>query len=330
MARAVTLGMMLRGGSMATSFVVLASLLAACASGGKDRDFSLPAGNELDGVRSEKVLVVVEARNECQDDGVCVPAPTTPCHLGEGNTRGLAVYRLGTTGLLFGDAAVPTRNSASRPRQPRRIVVHPTDPTLIYVATCSRVQVVRLRSGGGSACIAEGKSDQEVKEDAQDSEPVDMAIDPSIGNGVLYVAGRGSDRIDAYTIAPDGTIPALPTSCIVGGSNSEFAALTPMGDGFFAAGGSVRVEIHPRVLGQFLPEPDPNATATPSPIPTVRPSPAPGETPGPVVLLACPVDLHRRATRQHALSAISAAMVTQMFFSPSARVPLGTLFLARK
>jgi hypothetical protein len=331
MARAVTLGMMLRGGSVATSFVVLASLLAACASGGKDRDFSLPAGNELDGVRSEKVLVVVEARNECQDDGVCVPAPTTPCHLGEGNTRGLAVYRLGTTGLLFGGAAgANPEQRIATDDNPRRIVVHPTDPTLIYVATRSRVQVVRLRSGGGSACIAEGKSDQEVKEDAEDSDPVDMVIDPSIGNGILYVAGRGSDRIDAYTIAPDGTIPALPTSCIVGGSNSEFASLTPMGDGFFAAGGSVRVEIHPRVLGQFLPEPDPNATATPSPIPTVRPSPAPGETPGPIVPSPAPSTCIDARLVSTPLSVIGSAIVTQMFFSPSARVPLGTLFLAEE
>ncbi len=35
----------------------------------------------------------------------------------------------------------------------------------------------------------------------EDSDPVDMVIDPSIGNGILYVAGRGSDRIDAYPIA---------------------------------------------------------------------------------------------------------------------------------
>ncbi len=333
MARAVTLGTMLRGGSVTRVLVTLASLwLAACAGGGKDRDFSLPAGSELDSTRSEKVLVVVEAHNECGGTEPCVTPPSGSCHLGDGNTRGIALYRLGNTGLLLGNTP-----SGSQPEQriatddnPRRVVVHPTDPTLLYVATRERVQVVRLRAGGGSGCIAESTADDEVKPGAEDADPVDMVIDPTIGNGILYVAGRGSDRIDAYTIADDGTIPSLPTSCIVGGSNSEFASLTPMGDGFFAAGGSVRIEIHPRVQGQFLAEPDPNASATPTPAPTVSPSPDPAQTPGPTDPSPAPSTCIDARLVSTPLSVIGSAIVTQMFFAPSASTPLGQLFIAEE
>jgi hypothetical protein len=333
MARAVTLGTMRRGGSVATPLlVVLVSLcLAACAGGGKDRDFSLPAGSELDGLRSEKVLVVVESRNECGDDGNCVPAPVSPCHLGDGNTRGLAVYRLGNTGLLLGNTpngAQPEQRIATDDN-PRRVVVHPTDPRFLYVATLRRVQVIRL-GANGSACIAESKSDDEVREGAEDADPVDMVIDPTVGNGILYVAGRGSDRIDAYPIADDGTIPSLPSSCIVGGSNSEFASLAPMGDGFFAAGGSVRIEIHPRVQGQFLAEPDPNSTVTPTPLPTASPSPDPDATPGPSTPSPAPSTCLDARLVSTPLSVIGSAIVTQMFFDPSASAPLGKLFIAEE
>lgn len=333
MARAVTLGMMRRSGSMAAPLAVAfaALLVTACAGGGKDRDFSLPSGSELDTVRSDKVLVVVEARNECSDDGNCAPNPASPCHLGDGNTRGIALYRLGSNGLLFGNpstGANPEQRIATDDN-PRRVVVHPTDPTLLYVATRSRIQVIRLRAGSGSACIAESVSDQEVREGAEDSDPVDMVIDSSIGNGILYVAGRGSDRIDAYPIADDGTIGRIPTSCIVGGGNAEFTSLAPLGDGFFAAGGSVRIEIHPRVQGEFLPEPDPNATTTPSPVPTVSPTPAPGETAGPVPSPQPSTCIDARLVSTP-LSVIGSAIVTQMFFSSSPSVPLGNLFVAEE
>lgn len=333
MARAVTLGTMRRGGSMATALLVaLVSLgLAACAGGGKDRNFELSPGSELDGVRSDKVLVVVESRNECDDDGNCVPQPGSPCHLGDGNTRGLAVYRLGNTGLLFGNTSNGAQPEQRIPTDdnPRRVVVHPTDPRFLYVATRRRVQAIRL-GANGSACIAESETDDEVRDGAQDQDNVDMAIDPSIGNGILYVAGRGSDRIDAYPIADDGTIPSLPTSCIVGGSNSEFAALAPMGDGFFAAGGSVRIEIHPRVQGQFLAEPDPNASATPSPAPTVSPSPDPDATPGPSSPSPAPSTCFDARLVSTPLSTIGSAIVTQMFFDASSSAPLGELFISEE
>lgn len=273
--RRALMGTTMRGGATAARVgVVLACcLLAACASGGKDRSFDLPAGEELDATPSNRVMVVVEAHNECGDVGNCVvPAPTSPCHLGDGNGRGLAVYRLGTTGLLVGNPA-----TGAQPEQvvatddnPRRIVVHPTDQTLVYVATKKRIQVIRLRSGGGSACIAETLTAEDVASGADDMDPVDLAIDPAVGNGVLYVAGRGSNRVDAYPIADDGTIQQLPTSCIVGGSNSEFTAIATMSENFFVAGGSNHIEVHVRVDGQFLAEPDPNATATPSPAPPRR------------------------------------------------------------
>lgn len=334
MARALTMGTMLVGRSAAPAALFMAAsfVFCACAGGGKDRNFTLPAGAELDSVRSDKVLVVVEARNECEHDGLCVPAPEGSCHLGDGNTRGLAIYRLGATGLLFQNSpagAIPEQRIATD-TNPRRVVVHPTDPTLLYVATQDRVQVVRLRSGGGSACIGESKSDQEVVPSADESDPVDMVIDPSVGNGVLYVAARGSNRVDAYAIADDGTIPALPSSCIVGGGNADFAALAPLGDGFFAAGGAVQIEIHPRVQGQFLPEPDPQATVTPTPAPTVAPTPGPDETPGPAVpspqTTTC-IDARLVSTP---ISVIGAALVTQMFFDTSVSAPLGQLFIAEE
>jgi hypothetical protein len=251
--------------------------------------------------------------------------------LGQGNTRGLAIYRLGASGLFFGAAsgADPEQRIATDDN-PRRVVVNPNDPHLLYVATRTRVQVVRLAADGSSACIAESKSDQEVKSGAEDSDPVDMVIDPNFGNGILYVAGRGSDRVDAYPIAGDGTIGPLPTSCIVGGGNAEFSSLTPLGDGFFAAGGSVRVEIHARVQGEFLPEPDPNATATPTPVATASPSPAPGQTPAAEVPSPAPSTCIDARLVSTPLSTIGSAIVTQMFFSPSASAPLGNLFIAEE
>jgi len=45
--------------------------------------------------------------------------------------------------------------------------------------TRRRVQAIRLRAGGGSACFSEAAADDEVKEDADDSDPVDLQIDQS-------------------------------------------------------------------------------------------------------------------------------------------------------
>ncbi|MEB2284154.1 MAG: hypothetical protein OZ922_05695 [Myxococcales bacterium] len=209
--------------------------------------------------------------------------------------------------------------------------MHPTDPSLLYVATKERVQVVRLSNGGGgSACIAETKSDEEVVPGADESDPVDMVIDPSIGNGILYVASRGGNRIDAYPIADDGTIPTLPSSCIVGGGHAEFSALAPLGDGFFAAGGMVQIEIHPRVQGQFLPEPDPHATVTPTPAPTLVPTPGPDETPAPAVPSPQTTTCLDARLVSTPISVIGAAMVTQMLFDTSVSAPLGQLFIAEE
>lgn len=332
MTRAVR-GMTVRGGRpVAHVAAVLACLvLTACAGGGKDRGFELPAGEEFDTVRSNKVLVAVETLNECEGSD-CVSAPTSPCHLGDGNFRGLAVYRLGATGLLVqsSDVGASPEQLIATDDNPRRVIVHPKDPTLLYVATLRRVQAIRLRPGGGSGCFSETMSDSEVVPEANDMDPVDLVIDPSIGNGILYVAGRGSNRVDAYPIAEDGSLPTLPTSCIVGSSNSEYASAVPMGDGFFAAGGQVAIEVYARVAGQFLPEPDPKATPTPSPLPTESPSPAPGETPGPIEpspeRSTC-VDARLISTP---LSSISSAFVTQLLFAPSASAPVGQLFIAEE
>jgi hypothetical protein len=192
------------------------------------------------------------------------------------------------------------------------------------------VQVIRLRPGGGSACIDETLSEQDVKPGADDLDPVELVIDPTIGNGVLYVAGRGSNRVDAYAIEDDGTLPSVPTSCIVAGSGTEFEAVAPMSEGFFAAGSEFDIEVYPRVQGQFLPEPDSNAPTTPTPAPTVSPSPGPGETPGPSIpspaLTTC-IDANLVST---ALSSIGANIITDMFYAPSVSEPLGNLFVAEE
>jgi 6-phosphogluconolactonase (cycloisomerase 2 family) len=308
------------------------ALLAACAGGGKDRSFDLPAGGQFDGARSGKVIVVVEAQNECGDHGACVTPPAGPCHLGDGNTRGLAIYRLGNTGLLFGNSAegaVPEQHIALDDN-PRRVVVNPRNPTILYVSTRERVQVVRLRAGGGSACIDETAREQDVRPDAEDMDPVDMVVDPSIGNGILYVATRGSNRVDAYPLAEDGTLESLPQSCIVGGGGAEFTALTPLGEGFFAAGGSSRIEIHARLQGQFLPEPDPNATRTATPAPTASPTPAPDQTPGPTSPSPERSTCFDARLVTTPLSVIGAALVNQLAFDPSASAPLGQLFIAEE
>lgn len=334
MARAVTLGTRVRAGATAMSGLVVATcvVLGACSGGGKDRSFDLPAGSQFDGARAAKVMVVVEAQNECDDDGSCVTPPAGPCHLGDGNTRGLSVYRLGNTGLLFGNSP-----NGSEPEQrialddnPRRVVVNPRNPSILYVSTRERVQVVRLQAGGGSACIDETSREQDVRPDSDDMDPVDMVVDPSFGNGILYVATRGSNRVDAYPLADDGTLPSLPTSCIVGGGGTDFSALTPLGEGFFAAGGSSRIEIHARLQGQFLPEPDPNATRTATPAPAVTPTPAPGETPGPAVPSPERSTCFDARLVTTPLSSIGAALVNQLAFDPSSSAPLGQLFIAEE
>jgi hypothetical protein len=157
-----------------------------------------------------------------------------------------------------------------------------------------------------------------------------MVVDPSIGNGILYVATRGSNRIDAYPLDEDGTLPSLPTSCIVGGGGAEFVALTPLGEGFFAAGGTSRIEIHARLQGQFLSEPDPNATSSPTPVPAVSPTPAPGETPGPTVPSPERSTCFDARLVSTPLSSIGSALVTQLMFEPSSSAPLGQLFISEE
>ena len=76
--------------------VALACLLtvAACGSGGSggQHTFNLPAGSELDTVPGDRVLLVVESKNQCGDSRSCVatpiPAPTPGpgggCDIGNG------------------------------------------------------------------------------------------------------------------------------------------------------------------------------------------------------------------------------------------------------
>jgi hypothetical protein len=294
--------------------LALATLVAACGGGGgdsDDRDFQLPAGTEFDTVRSGRALVVVEARNEC-DGGECTGVPVVgPCDVGEGgNTRGLAVYRLGPSGLFFDDPADALPGGSPEivlgtAENPRRVLQHPTDPTLLYVATLRRIQVFRIAPGGGSACIDQTVAETEASPEVDDDlDPIDMVIDPAIGNGILYVASRQANRVDAYTIAADGTIPDIPSSCAVGPGESEYAAVALVTDRFIAVGGRFRMEIYARNRdGQFPIRIDDDRTdAT-----CIDP-----------VLVSDTV------------SDIGAALVSDMFFVPTPGAPLGQLFVAEE
>ncbi len=278
----------------------LIGLVLVVAGCGDDQGgpFVMPAGTEFDAVGSDQVIVVVETQNECADLGNCLPNPTSPCDLGDGNRRGLAVYRLGSSGRFVSatgdqagalpEAIIPTGDN------PRRVIAHPNDPTLLYVATLKSVQVFRLAAGGGSECLDQTTEDKVVAPDLDDDlEPVDLLIDPNFGtNGVLYIAGEEGHRVDAYDIALDGTLPDLPSSCIVGSTAEEFTALAVVDDTLFATGSRERIEVYQRVNGQFpdvqvtptaTAEPDPNEPTpmqTPMPTPTST-DPTPLATPSP-------------------------------------------------
>jgi len=303
---------------------VLLATLFACSGGGNDGIFELPPGDQFDSVRSSFVLVTTNAQNECGATGDCVLPPPGTCHTGSGNARGLAVYRLGTSGLLLGASGEST--VAPSPEQviatddnPRRLIAHPLDPTLLYVATKDRIQVFRLAPDGGTRCIDETLSQQEVRSDADSLDPVDLEIDPTVGFGVLYVAARDPGRIDAYSIALDGSLPDVPTSCAVGRTGAQFQAVAALNSEFIAAGGETEIEIFARANGQLVnppTTPDPDATATPSPQGTPIPSPKP----------TC----IGSDEQTEPVSAIGAAIVTDLLFSPSASAPLGQLFVSEE
>lgn len=307
--------------------VALACLLtvAACGSGGSggQHTFNLPAGSELDTVPGDRVLLVVESKNQCGDSRSCVatpiPAPTPGpgggCDIGNGNTRGLALYRLGANGLFLADpanpgVAAPPEETIGTADNPRRILVSPTDPSIVYVATNERIQVFRLAPGGGSRCIAQTLTEREGDPSfKKDLDPVDFALDPTIGNGILYVAGRGSNRVDAYPIADDGTIAEVPASCIIGSNNSQYTALSLLTRDFVAASGRDRIEVFRRVEGLF-PPPTPAPSATPTTGPT------PGCFGGQLVT--------------NPVSFIGAAIVTDTAFTASASAPIGELFVSEE
>jgi hypothetical protein len=301
----------------------LAAIVAGCGGGGGDT-FQLPAGQEFETQRGAKVLVVVEAVNECGRTGTCVPAVGGPCTLGDGNARGLALYRLGPNGLLFRDAADPA--APVQPEQvipaddnPRRLLVHPRDPRLVYVATNERIQLIRLAPDGQSRCIDETLAERDVIPDAEDLDPIALAIDPDVGDGILYVASSGANRIDAYALDAGGGLPDVPTSCIVGSDFADFAAVTPVGPDFLATGGRRRVEIYRRADGLF-------PTATPTPEPEATPTATPAEEPTPAPSPTC---IGAREITPPVFS-LGAALVTDLVFLPSVATPLGELLVAEE
>jgi 6-phosphogluconolactonase (cycloisomerase 2 family) len=301
--------------------------MAACGGGGGSggqHTFNLPAGSEFDTTPSDRVLLVVESKNQCGDSRSCVATPVPPaptpgpgggCDVGNGNTRGLALYRLGANGLFLEDpahpgTAAPPETTIATADNPRRVLVSPTDPTIVYVATNTRIQVFRLAPGNGSRCIAQTVTEREADPSfKKDLDPVDFALDPTIGNGILYVAGRGSNRIDAYPIAADGTIADVPASCIIGSNAAKYTSLSLLTQDFVAASGQDRIEIFRRVEGLFPPP-----TPAPSATPTVGPTPGcfGGQ------LVSVPV------------SFLGAAIVTDTSFTSSSSAPIGTLFVSEE
>jgi len=315
-----------RGAGRWASLAVLVTA-AACGSGGSSQHtFNLPPGTEFDTTASDRVLLAVESKNQCGDSRSCIATPqpgATPgpggggCDIGDGNARGLALYRLGTNGLFLEDpahpgVAAPPEQTIGTADNPRRVLVSPTDPTIVYVATNDRLQVFRLAPGGGSRCIAQTRSEKESDpSNKHDLDPVDFALDPTVGNGVLYVAGRGSNRVDAYPIGADGTIGELPARCIIGSSDSQYTSLSLLTRDFVAASGRTRVEVFRRVDGLF-PPPTPAPSASPTPTANRTPSCFGGQ------LVTLPV------------SFIGASIVTDTFFSPSATQPIGELFISEE
>jgi hypothetical protein len=312
------------GGWRAAVALLMTLAIGGCGGGGGDDEhtFDLPPGTAFDAEAGDRLLLVVESQNECRDKGTCAASPVpgaTPglagCDVGDGNTRGLSLYRLGTTGLFLRDpanpgAAAPPEQTIATADNPRRIIVHPNDPSLVYVATDTRIQVFRLGAAGTSRCIAQTLSEHEADPGARDDlDPVDLAFDPTFGNGILYVAGRGSNRVDAYPVAADGTIGVVPTSCVIADANSEFTALDVITTDFVAASGRTRIDIYRREAGLFPPP-------TPAPFATPTPGPSPGCFG--VQLITEPA------------SSIGAAIVTDTFFSPSANAPLGQLFVSEE
>jgi hypothetical protein len=314
----------------------LTLLVAACGDD-KGPPFSMPPGVEFDTTRADRVLVVVESQNMCGDIGDCVPVNPGPCHLGDGNVRGLAVYRLGPSGRLFSptgerggalpEQVIPTDDN------PRRIAVHPNDSTLFYVATEERIQVFRL-SAGGTTCIDETISEDEFEpgENRDELDAVDLLVDPAFGpNGVLYVAAQGASRVDAYEIAADGTLPPVPSSCIVGPSEAEFAAITPMTAGLFGTGSRDRIEVYTRVGGHFPDVQNPSPTPTPSP--QEQPTASPPPDPNVPTTTASPTPAPRciDATRiTEPISDLGAGFVTDMEFFPSLTEPIGSLVITEE
>ena len=304
MARAVTLGTKRRGGSVAArSWWLLGGLvLAACAGGGKDRDFSLPARLRArqrtlrQGARGRRGAERVRRRRNC------VRGHAGPMSSRNGNTRGLALYRLGTTGLLLGNSPNGRRPSSASPPTTIRAAWSSIRPiqALLYVATraaCKsfasgrrRQRVHRRDRRAMKTCeTAPRTGPRRHGNRRQHRQRHPLRRRPRLGSDRrLYDRRRRNDPVPAERAASSAaaTRSSRPRS--------------PMGDGFFAAGGSVRIEMHPRVQGQFLAEPDPNATVTPTPVPTASPSPDPDATPGPLVALAGTDDMHRCAPREHA------------------------------
>jgi hypothetical protein len=324
------------GWRRAGAAALLLTVVAGCGSG-SNKLFVLPAGTAFEGTRSDRVLVVVESQNACADIGTCEPTAPSPCHLGDGNTRGLAVYRLGPEGLLFdadGDGMAVPEQVIATDDNPRRVLAHPNDPTLLYVATNERIQVFRLASDGVTRCIGETLSEIEVVPGADDLDPIDMVIDPTIGNGVLYVAAKGANRIDAYAIGADGTLPQIPSSCVVGPTIAEFSAVALLSDTFIATGGRDRIDVYNRVSGQF---PDvQSGTTTPTPVPTPGGGGTaiePGETPSPSAVLPTPTIAPTcigALVITAPVSSLSAGLVTDIEFLPLDTEPLGDLVVAEE
>src|SRR5438552_19046240 len=111
----MSIGAWRRGAGRCAGLALLVTVAACGGSGSSQHTFNLPAGTELDTTASDRVLLAVESKNQCGDSRSCVatpqpgatPGPSGGCDLGNGNARGLALYRLATHALLRAASAHP-------------------------------------------------------------------------------------------------------------------------------------------------------------------------------------------------------------------------------
>jgi hypothetical protein len=264
----------------ASAIVLLCACLAAagCVGGGHSRD--LPPGPTAVPPDTQIFVYVAQASD---------PVLGT-------NGGAVAVYKLGTDGLLPGDPL-----TSASVVNPRRLVRHPELP-ILYVATSSQVLAFDI-SGGGltSLCGAGGGLAPPCATAARPgSNPIDMKfLRNDAGQYLLYVVEQGggqnldtTTRLSCFPLDADGGLPSQPSSqaqtldaiAYEGVEiTQEFAYIGDVGHSDI-----VRFALQPDGnLPEVPPTPTPLVpTPTPMPTPTVSPTQTPFPTPAPTAYRA--------------------------------------------